>query len=220
MNLPLTVRCKRLLGPAVACALAVLLTQGAAAQSETGVGLDALLAGAREAVCAKGSPSCQALQAAAQGDEPCLREGRSLTVGHAVLIGADGAVTDAEYLVLLIQRAGDVVLLERRHIYSENQQEKDAAEDLIRAVQDNAPDSGNALYRYITSGASNSPQLLAVPGQRALVVQAEGPPLYLRQNERLLYAVVPGAAEVFPGEQQAREGILFAVLPVVPGCRR
>ena len=170
-------------------------------------------------VCASDPRLCQDLKGFVTAGYPCFPEGERLYVGHAYLVGNEGAVQPAEYFALRSVRAAEVTLLQTQHIYSENDAEKQAAEALIRQIQEGAIDEANPLYRYIIERCGRVPQLLAERETRSLVVRAEGPAVYLRQAGRLLYAALPHAVVMVPGAPESSRGLVFAVLPTPAACQ-
>jgi len=186
---------------------------------EDEAGLDAHLAALKPAVCASDQSLCRHFKAFAAAMPPCFAQGEHLTVGHAQVIARDGTIAPAEYFAVRAQRARDVILLQTQHVYSENAEEKQAAEDLVLAVRSGSIDPANPLYRYLEGRSGEVPQLLAQRDGRTLVVRHEGPALYLRQAGKLLYVAVPDAV-VSPNPQTTPlEGLLFAVLPATASCQ-
>lgn len=217
---------RSLAAAALACALAISPGLPAAADAtesppaiEDEGGLEARLASLQGRVCAASPGLCPHVEAFLTARQPCLPEGERFTVGHAHLIADDGSVQPVEYFALYAQRAGDVTLIRSHHVFSENAEEKQAAEDLVGSVAAGSVDTGNALYRYLETTGVDVPQLLAHPERRALVVRGEGPALYLRQAGALIYAAMPDAKVAWPGQTERAEGLVFAVLPAVASCR-
>lgn len=201
-------------------AIAAPARESGPAEVQDEAGLDALINAVRPAVCAQDEVLCRHLKAFSSAVPPCFPQGERLTVGHASVIAADATVTPAEYFALRVERVRDVMLVRSQHVYSENEEEKQAAEDLVHAIRADAIDPDNGLYRYLESRSAEIPQLLAQREQRALVVRREGPALYLRQAGKLVYAAVPDATIGLPGKAQGTvEGLLFAVLPAVASCQ-
>jgi hypothetical protein len=181
-------------------------------------GLDAHLAALRPAICASDELLCRHLKAFANGIPPCFPQGQRLTVGQAQVIADDGAVTASEYFAVRVERVREVTLVQSQHVYSENAEEKQAAEELVQSLKSGVIDPGNALYRYLESRNAEVPQLLAQVERRALVVRSEGPALYLRQAGKLLFAAMPDATISVAGQPEGPPGVLFAVLPAAASC--
>ncbi len=181
-------------------------------------GLEQQMAPVQAAVCQGQGRLCGELKAFAAGVVPCVPEGARLTVGHAYMIADDGRVEPIEYFALRTQRVGELMLVQTQHVFSENAEEKAAAEALIESIAAGGVDEANALYQYLARSADQAPQLLAQPEQRALAVRAEGPVIYLRQSGRQIFAVLPDAVVVPPDGGLRRAGLLFAVLPALAAC--
>jgi hypothetical protein len=181
--------------------------------------LDSRLAALRSKVCEADPELCRDLKAFATANVPCLPQGERLAVGHARLIADDGSVTPAEYFVVRTQRVRDVTLVQSQHIYSENEEEKQAAEALIVSLKAGAADPDNQLFRYLQTRRTEVPELMAQRESRALVVRGEGPTLYLRQAGKLVYAAMPRGRFSSPRQEQARGEILFATLPAPASCQ-
>ena len=181
--------------------------------------LDRRLAALRTKVCEAHAALCRELKAFAGAHPPCLPQGERLTVGQAQLIDEDGGVTLAEYLVLRTQRVRDVTLVQVQHVYSENEEEKQAAEALILALKAGPPQPDNLLYRYVQAQRDKVPELMAQREAQALVVRGEGPTLFLRQAGKLLFAALSGAQLSAPGQAQGGAGVLFATLPAPASCQ-
>ena len=182
-------------------------------------GLDARLAGLRAGACASDEALCRELEAFAAARPPCFHEGDQLTVGRAYIIAADGAVRPLEYLALEVQRVRDVTLVRMQQVFSENAEEKRAAEDLVQSLRGGAVDPANALYRYLVGREQEVPELLGRQEGRSLVVRREGPSLYLRQAGKLLYAALPDAVVGGTARSDRMEGLVFAVLPAPASCQ-
>jgi hypothetical protein len=180
--------------------------------------LERQIAALQPAVCAAELRLCNELEAFAKAAGPCFPEAERLTVGHAYLIEDDGKVRPAEYFVLRSYRAGEVTLVQTQHVFSENEEEKQAAEALVAGLKGGALDHANPLYRYLAENSGRVPHLLAHPQGRSLVVRAEGPTIYLRQTGRQLYAVLPEAVVTRPDAAQRVAGLLFSVLPAPALC--
>jgi hypothetical protein len=176
------------------------------------------LAALEPAVCAADPQLCRVFQAFATASVPCLPEAARLTVGHAYLVDDDARVQSAEYFVLRSYRAGDVALVQTQHVFSENQEEKQAAEALVAGIQRGVLDQANPLYTYLDDNSGRVPQLLAQPEGRSLVVRAEGPLIFLRQAGNRLYAVLPETVVTRPDGAGRMSGLLFSVLPAPAGC--
>lgn len=188
-----------------------------AVEDETG--LDAQLAALRPVVCSADPVLCRHLKAFAAAMPPCFLQGEQLSVGHAQIIDRDGRITSAEYFAVRALRVRDVTLMQAQHVYSENAQEKQAAEDLVHAVRAGSIDPANPLHQYLESRSGEIPQLLAQREERALVVRQEGPALYLRQAGKLLFVAVPDAVVTPDPGAAPLEGMLFAVLPATASCQ-
>jgi hypothetical protein len=201
---------------AFAAALACAAPRGHAQEEPT---LAQQIAPAHAAVCQAQAPLCGELKAFAAGSVPCVPEGEHLSVGHAYMIADDGRVEPIEYFVLRTQRASDLLLVQTQHVFSENAQEKEAAEALVKSIAAGRVDEANALYQYLARSGGQAPQLLARPEQGALVVRAEGPVIYLRQSGDQIFAVLPDAVVVPPDSGARRAGLLFAVLPALAACK-
>ena len=218
-------RLRRALTAALVCAAALVAPAHAQDEGtpggrvEDGSSLDAHLAGLREAVCASDDQLCRHLKAFANAIPPCFPQGQGLTVGHAWVIADDGAVTPSEYFALRVERVRDVTLVQSQHVYSENAEEKQAAEDLVQSLKSGAIDHDNPLYRYLESRKAEVPQLLAQTEQRALVVRSEGPVLYVRQAGKLLFAAMPNATVAVAGQPQGPPGVLFAAMQAAASCQ-
>jgi hypothetical protein len=216
---------RRMLAAALLCVLALVAPahgqdEGRPAGAvEDESSLDAYLAGLRQAVCASDEQLCRHLKAFANAIPPCFPQGQGLTVGHAQVITDDGAVTPSEYFAVRVERVRDVTLVQSHHVYSENAEEKQAAEDLVQSLKSGAIDQDNALYRYLESRNAQVPQLLAQVEQRALVVRSEGPVLYLRQAGKLLFAAMPNATVTVAGKPEGPPGVLFAVMQAAASCQ-
>jgi hypothetical protein len=197
-----------------------VLAQNVVAQTaEEEVSVDAQLEALRPAVCAADESLCRHLKAFANGVPPCFGQGDQFTAGHAYLIAEDGTITPAEYYALSIQRVRDVTLVQAQHVYSENAEEEQAAEDLVQSIREGTIDPANALYQYLERRRTDVPELLAEREQRALVVRREGPTLYLRQAGKLVYVATPEASVTVEGTGDRLEGFLFAVLPARSSCQ-
>jgi hypothetical protein len=205
------------------CPLALAQTDGAAQEmapvADDEAALDRQLAALRAKVCEADAALCRELKAFASAIPPCLPQGEQLTVGPARLIDEDGAVAPAEYFVLRTQRVRDVTLVQTQHVYSENDEEKQAAEALVLAIKAGTPQPDNLLYRYVQAQRDQVPELMAQREARALVVRSDGPTIYLRQAGKLLFAALPGARLVAQGQEQGRAGVLFATLPAPASCQ-
>jgi hypothetical protein len=188
-----------------------------AAEGESTV--DAQLDALKPGVCAANEDLCRHFKAFVTGVAPCLAQGEQFTAGHAYLIADDGTITPAEYYAVNTQRVRDVTLIQAQHVYSENAQEKQAAEDLVQSIRSGAVDPGNPLYQYLQRRRAEIPELLAEREQRTLVVRREGPTLYLRQAGKLLYAAMPDARVTIEATGDRLEGLLFAVLPARSSCQ-
>jgi hypothetical protein len=199
------------LAAVLACA-----SPGAHAQDEPG--LEQQVVPVQAAVCQGQGRLCGELKAFAAGVVPCVPEGERLTVGHAYMIADDGRVEPIEYFALRTQRAGELMLVQTQHVFSENEDEKAAAEALIKSIAAGGVDESNALYQYLARSGDQPPQLLAQPEQRALVVRAEGPVIYLRQSGSQIFAVLPDAVVVPPDGGRRQSGLLFAALPALAAC--
>jgi hypothetical protein len=199
----------------VAAAVAGTSTGGRAQDEQA---LERHIAALQPAVCQSQPQVCNELQAFVDAVVPCVPEDERLTVGHAYLIEDDGTVRPAEYFVLRIQRVGDTTLVQTQHVFSENEDERKAAEALVAAIAGGAPDQANPLYRYLAESGGQIPQLLAQPEQRSLVVRAEGPVIYLRQSGKQIYAVLPGTVVTRPDGGGRQAGLLFSVLPALAIC--
>jgi hypothetical protein len=198
-------------------AAAVALTP-AAGRAQDEEALERQIAALQPAVCQAQPQLCGELKAFAEAVIPCIPEGERLTVGHAYLIDDDGTARPAEYLALRTQRAGDITLVQTQHVFSENEEERKAAEALISGIVSGAPDRANPLYQYLARSGGQAPQLLAQPEQRSLVVRAEGPVIYLRQASKQIYAVLPDAVVARPDGGSRQAGLLFSVLPALAVC--
>jgi hypothetical protein len=216
---------RRVLAAALLCATTLVALAHAQEEAspagpvENESSLDAHLAGLREAVCASDQQLCLHLKAFSNAVPPCFPQGQGLTVGHAQVIADDGAVTPSEYFAVRVERVRDVTLVQSHHVYSENAEEKRAAEDLVQSLKSGAIDQDNALYRYLESRNAQVPQLLAQIEQRALVVRSEGPVLYLRQAGKLLFAAMPNATVTVAGKPEGPPGVLFAVMQAAASCQ-
>lgn len=197
-------------------AAAVLTPVAGRAQDEESV--EHHIAGVQSAVCKAQPQLCGELQAFADAVIPCIPEGEWLTVGHAYLIGDDGTAHAAEYFVLRTQRVGVTTLVQTQHVFSENAEEKQAAEALIAAIASGSVDPANPLYRYLAGSGGQIPQLLVQPEGRSLVVRADGPVIYLRQAGKRIYSVMPDTVVTRPGGGERLVGILFAALPALAVC--
>jgi hypothetical protein len=190
-----------------------------AVQSDDEAALDARLVALHARVCETDAALCRDLKAFVGANPPCLPQGERLSVGHARIIDDDGGVMPAEYFVLRTQRVRDVTLVQTQHVYSENGEEKEAAEALILALKQGAPAPENLLYQYVQAQRDQVTELMAQREARALVVRSEGPTVYLRQAGKLLFAALPGARFSAPGQEQGRPGVLFATLPAPASCQ-
>jgi hypothetical protein len=190
-----------------------------APQADDEAALDARLAALRARVCEADSALCRELNAFAGANPPCLPQGERLSVGHARIIDDDAGVTAAEYFVLRTQRVRDVTLVQTQHVYSENEEEKQAAEALILALKAGTPAPDNLLYQYVQAQRQQVPELMAQREARALVVRSEGPTVYLRQAGKLLFAALPGGRFSAPGQAEQRAGVLFVTLPAPASCQ-
>lgn len=202
--------------PALAAAL-LCASPGGHAQDEPG--LEQQIAPVQAAVCQDQGRLCDALKAFAAGGVPCVPEGERLTAGPAYMIADDGRAEPIEYFVLRTQRAGDLTLVQTQHVFSENAEEKQAAEALIDGIASGVVDEANALYVYLARSGSQAPQLLAQPEQGALAVRAEGPVIFLRQSGNQIFAVLPDAVVVPPDGGPRRVGLLLAMLPAFAACK-
>jgi hypothetical protein len=184
---------------------------------ETGV--DAQLDALRPSVCAADENLCRHLKAFANGIPPCFAQGAQFTAGHAYLIADDGTITPAEYYAVSTQRVRDVTLVQAQHVYSENADEKQAAENLVQSIRAGTVDPSNPLFQYLERRRGEIPELMAEREERGLIVRREGPTLYLRQAGKLLYAAIPDARVTNEGSGEQLEGLLFAVLPARSSCQ-
>lgn len=169
-------------------------------------------------VCQSQPQLCHELKAFVDAVVPCVPEEARLSVGHAYLIEDDGTVRPAEFFVLRTQRVGDTMLVQTQHVFSENEDERKAAEALVASIAGGAADQANPLYRYLVGSGGQVPQLLAQPEERSLVVRAEGPVIYLRQSGKQIYAVLPGTIVTRPDGSGRQAGLLFSVLPALAVC--
>jgi hypothetical protein len=206
------------------CVLVLLAALPARAEETPGQapdepGVDAQLDGLREGVCRADEALCRHVKAFGSAVAPCFPQGDRLSVGQAWLVSEQGDVLPVEYFALHVQRVRDVTLIQSQHVYSENDEEKQAAEDMVAGVRSGKIDPGNALYRYLEGHRADVPQLMAEREGRSLVVRREGPALYLRQAGKVLYVASPGAILSAPGPSGSREGMLFAVLPALASCQ-
>ena len=108
--------------------------------------------------------------------------------------------------------------MQTQHVFSENDEEKQAAEALVAAIASGAVDQANPLYRYLAGSGGQIPQLLAQPEERSLVVRAEGPVIYLRQAGKQIYAVLPDRGHA-AGRRPAPGGIAVLGAPRARGMR-
>jgi hypothetical protein len=180
--------------------------------------LDRRMAALEPAVCAAEPQLCSDFQAFATAGSPCLPETARLTVGHAYLVADEGRVQAAEYFVLRSFRAGDVTLVQTQHVFSENEEEKQAAEALVAGIRRGVLDQANPLYSYLDKNSGRVPQLLAQQEGRSLVVRAEGPLIFLRQAGQQLYAVLPETVVTRADAAERMAGLLFSVLPAPARC--
>jgi hypothetical protein len=201
-----------------AAAVGFAAAAGQAQEQTDEAALERQIAALEPAVCAAQPQLCTELKAFAKAGTPCVPEGDQFTVGHAYLIGDDGTVRPAEYFVLRTQRSSELTLVQTQHVFSENAQEKEAAEALIAGIAKGQVDQTNPLYRYLISSSGQVPQLLAEPAARSLVVRAEGPVVYLRQDGKQLYSAVPDTVVRQPGGGLQGAGLLFCVLPAPTVC--
>ena len=208
-----------LFAAAALAAGSVLAQDTQSADPSQGDNVDAQLDALRPAACVADESLCGHLKAFANGVPPCFEQGDQFTAGHAYLIADDGTVTPAEYYALTTQRVRDVTLVQAQHVYSENAEEKRAAEDLVQSIRASTVDPANALYQYLERRRADVPELLAAREQHALVVRREGPTLYLRQAGKLVYAAMPGASVTTEGTGERLQGFLFAVLPARSSCQ-
>jgi hypothetical protein len=176
------------------------------------------MAALEPAVCAADPQLCADFRAFASAAAPCLPDAAQLTVGHAYLVDDEARVQPAEYFVLRSYRAGDVTLVQTQHVFSENAEEKQAAEALVAGIQRGVLDQANPLYVYVDKNSERVPQLLAQPEGRSLVVRAEGPLIFLRQAGAKLYAVLPETVVTRPDGAERKAGLLFSVLPAPTRC--
>jgi hypothetical protein len=190
-----------------------------ATEVQDAAGLDARLAGLRPQVCSRDEVLCRHLKAFANAIPPCFRQGEQLSVGPAYIITADANVAPVEYISIRSQRVRDVTLVQSQHVYTENAEEKQSAEDLVQSIRADSIDPANGLYRYLDSRSAEVPELLAQKEGRTLVVRREGPTLYLRQAGKLLYVAVPDAIVGGTSQSDRIEGIVFAVLPAPASCQ-
>jgi hypothetical protein len=197
---------------------AVIAVAPAAGHAQDEEALESQLAAVQPKVCQAQPQLCRELQAFVDAVTPCVPEGERLTVGHAYLIEDDGTARPAEYFVVRTQRLGETTLVQTQHVYSENEEEKQAAEALIAAIGSGSLDQANPLYRYLAGSGGQIPQLLAQPQGRSLVVRAGGPVIYLRQAGKRIYSVMPDTVVTRPGGGQPQGGMLFAVLPALAAC--
>ena len=197
---------------------AVAAVGPAAGRAQDEEALEDRIAAVQPALCRAQPQLCGELKAFMDAVTPCVPDGERLTVGHAYLIEDDGAVHPAEYFVLRTQRVGGTTLVQTQHVFSENEEEKQAAEALIAGIGSGSLDQANPLYRYLAGSGGRMPQLLAQPQQRSLVVRAEGPVIYLRQAGKRIYSVMPETVVTRPGGGEPQAGMLFAVLPALAVC--
>jgi len=196
---------------------AAMLASTARAQDDAAV--DQQIAALQPAVCQSQPQVCDAFKVFVAAVAPCVPEGERLTVGHAYLIQDDGTVQPAEYFVLRTLRVGETMLVQTQHVFSENDEERQAAEALVASIAAGAADPANPLYRYVAQSSGQIPQLLAQPQGRSLVVQAEGPVIYLRQGGKQIYAVLPETVVTRPDGGGRQAGLLVAVLPALAACQ-
>ncbi len=197
---------------------AVAALTPAAGHAQDDEALERQVAAVGPAVCQTQPQLCSELQAFMDAATPCIPEGERLTVGHAYLIEDDGTARPAEYFVLRTQRVGETILVQTQQVFSENEEEKRAAEALIAAIGSGSVDQANPLYRYLAGTGGQISQLLAQPDGRSLVVRAEGPVVYLRQAAKRIYAVMPDTVVTRPDGGLRQAGMLFAVLPALAVC--
>jgi len=199
-------------------AVVVAAALASAARAQDDAAVDHQVAALQPAVCQSQPDICSALKAFADAVAPCVPEGERLSVGHAYLIQDDGTVRPAEYFVLRSQRLGETILVQTQHVFSENDEERKAAEALVASIVAGAADPANPLYRYLVQSSGQIPQLMAQPQERSLVVLAEGPVIYLRQGGRQIYAVLPETVVTRPDGGGRQAGLLLAVLPALAAC--
>ncbi len=205
----------RIAWSAVIAAAAVFAS---AARAQDDAAVDAQIAALQPAVCQSQPEICAGLKAFVDAVAPCIPEGERLTVGHAYLIQDDGTVRPVEYFVLRTQRVGDTTLVQTQHVFSENDEERQAAEALVASIAAGAADPANPLYRYLAGSSGQIPQLLAQPQERSVVVRAGGPVIYLRQGGKQIYAVLPETVVTRPDGGERQAGLLLAVLPALAAC--
>ena len=126
-----------------AVAAAAVFASVARAQDDAAV--DGQIAALKPAVCRSQPEICSALNAFVDAVAPCIPEGERLTVGRAYLIQDDGTARPAEYFALRTQRVGDTVLVQTQHVFSENDEERQAAEALVASIAAGAAEDADPI---------------------------------------------------------------------------